>query len=591
MSLTTTSSNDVIVVVVQSCDACQISVTDSQGLTYNQRTSYTDGSSGKSLSELYTVAQSPVESDNITVTSSGQYYLTSVEILALRGADTSIIFDPGSPVTATCWSPSTPRPYPGNCSLAITTSTEDFIIATVSVGDDGPCTVLPEYTLAFNNGNFDTYYTITGGSGTSIEFTCLDNDSQALILDAVKSATGPQAHPPIMISGNDQFTPSNGVVSGSGTSTDPYIIQGWDISTNQSDGIQISNTNAYFVIRSVYIHSDTSGNYNGISLDNVRNGAVDSSLFFNDSYGVSIVQASNIAITHNIMQYDSHGTIVLENSTSVEIAGNDLSNNPNIDGQGRATLYAYNTNTVIVTNNALLNDEYDSISFSSSAAFTITNNSIRLNSLNGIAVDSSSNFTLQNNRVGGNMNANIAVSNSGNFTLNSNSIFCGATYRDVPCRDGLTATGISITSSDSFRMYRNFIVPGNAGISLDAASNATLVRNVIYQGLNGTALIAINSGTVSIIENTFGINNVGVELENSTSFNVYHNNFNANSIQAIDNQGTNNSWDNGYSSGGNWWSDYGGSDQDSDGIGDTPYTFNSNQDNYPLMSPYPTQFI
>ncbi len=101
MSLTTTSSNDVIVVVVQSCDACQISVTDSQGLTYNQRTSYTDGSSGKSLSELYTVAQSPVESDNITVTSSGQYYLTSVEILALRGADTSIIFDPGSPVTAT----------------------------------------------------------------------------------------------------------------------------------------------------------------------------------------------------------------------------------------------------------------------------------------------------------------------------------------------------------------------------------------------------------------------------------------------------------------------------------------------------------
>lgn len=54
-------------------------------------------------------------------------------------------------------------------------------------------------------------------------------------------------------------------------------------------------------------------------------------------------------------------------------------------------------------------------------------------------------------------------------------------------------------------------------------------------------------------------------------------------------------WDNGYPSGGNYWSDYTGVDifsgvyqneSGSDGIGDTFYSFSGGQDNYPLMHPY-----
>jgi nitrous oxidase accessory protein NosD len=45
-----------------------------------------------------------------------------------------------------------------------------------------------------------------------------------------------------------------------------------------------------------------------------------------------------------------------------------------------------------------------------------------------------------------------------------------------------------------------------------------------------------------------------------------------------------NIWDNGIS--GNYWSNYNGTDNDGDGIGDTPYVIDANnQDNYPLMSP------
>jgi len=59
---------------------------------------------------------------------------------------------------------------------------------------------------------------------------------------------------------------------------------------------------------------------------------------------------------------------------------------------------------------------------------------------------------------------------------------------------------------------------------------------------------------------------------------------------------SNNTWDNGYPSGGNYWSNYTDADlysgpyqneTGSDGIGDTPYVIDAeNQDNYPLMNPW-----
>jgi nitrous oxidase accessory protein NosD len=57
-----------------------------------------------------------------------------------------------------------------------------------------------------------------------------------------------------------------------------------------------------------------------------------------------------------------------------------------------------------------------------------------------------------------------------------------------------------------------------------------------------------------------------------------------------------NTWDDGYPSGGNYWSNYTGIDEysgpsqnetGSDGIGDTPYVIDENNtDRYPLMAPF-----
>jgi len=51
-------------------------------------------------------------------------------------------------------------------------------------------------------------------------------------------------------------------------------------------------------------------------------------------------------------------------------------------------------------------------------------------------------------------------------------------------------------------------------------------------------------------------------------------------------------WDDGYPSGGNYWSDYAGVDADGDGIGDTPYVIDENNtDRYPLISLWPPNMI
>ena len=58
---------------------------------------------------------------------------------------------------------------------------------------------------------------------------------------------------------------------------------------------------------------------------------------------------------------------------------------------------------------------------------------------------------------------------------------------------------------------------------------------------------------------------------------------NGNKSNGID-EGTNNIWDNGRQ--GNYWDDYAGTDNNGDGIGDTPYkVFPNGVDNYPLMKP------
>ena len=80
-----------------------------------------------------------------------------------------------------------------------------------------------------------------------------------LTTDQARGSSHFVPHAPIYIQGDSSFTVENGVTRGRGTVNDPYIIAGWEISKFTgpvtAGGIAIVGTEAYFIIRDVYIHS------------------------------------------------------------------------------------------------------------------------------------------------------------------------------------------------------------------------------------------------------------------------------------------------------------------------------------------------
>jgi parallel beta-helix repeat protein len=136
------------------------------------------------------------------------------------------------------------------------------------------------------------------------------------------------------------------------------------------------------------------------------------------------------------------------------------------------------------------------------------------------------------------------------------------------------------------------------GLLLAFTNNSKITSNNIVN--NGYGIDLYSSSDNVLSGNNVTANNwAGILLYSSSNNNVfYHNNFINNTQHVyVVTPGFANSWDDGYPSGGNCWSDYDGIDlcsgpqqkeTGSDGIGDTPYVIDEdNQDNYPLMKPYP----
>ena len=155
--------------------------------------------------------------------------------------------------------------------------------------------------------------------------------------------------------------------------------------------------------------------------------------------------------------------------------------------------------------------------------------------------------------------------------------------------NGITLEGNNAANN---LIYSNIFQDNTIAINLTASStNNTIYKNIISSNNIGFNL---ESGGNVIYANTISENQLGIDISNSNGNIIYHNNFINNNESAKSEQY--NAWDNGYSSGGNYWSDYTGVDDKSginqnvfgsDGIGDTNYTIAvNNTDRYPLLQPF-----
>lgn len=155
--------------------------------------------------------------------------------------------------------------------------------------------------------------------------------------------------------------------------------------------------------------------------------------------------------------------------------------------------------------------------------------------------------------------------------------------------------GIKSYFSSNISISGNNIMNNSQGISIFKSLAIHITENNIKNNSNG--IIIIKCSNTIIRENNI-INNSQVGIISISSSNIiYHNNFIGNHRQ-LNSYDSVNVLDDGYPSGGNYWSDYvgldikSGPDQNlpgSDGISDTPCVIDENNvDHYPLMYPYGT---
>ena len=158
---------------------------------------------------------------------------------------------------------------------------------------------------------------------------------------------------------------------------------------------------------------------------------------------------------------------------------------------------------------------------------------------------------------------------------------CNVTIKNMEVR--AFGDGIYLHHSSENTISGSYIENNDYGILLWDSSGNVVRGNSITKNQYGIGLFN-SSNHNNISENNITKNYLSIWLFGSSSTSVYHNNFVNNTKRIVTLGSVLNVWDDGYPSGGNYWSNYTEQDSDADGIGDTPYVIDeNNQDNYPLI--------
>ncbi len=374
----------------------------------------------------------------------------------------------------------------------------------------------------------------------------------------------------------------------------------------------------------------------------------------NGDHGIYLDGSSNNNITRNNMansglriRIDSPNNRILENtfinaglyvygSLDSIVEGNTVNGRPLVylDGASDRTvddagqLILIDSNNIKVENLSISNTSY-ALQLLRTNNSIITNNNF-VGNAGGISLRGSSNNSIVRNKIVAGTEVGIYLSSfssnnsivENNVTDNHAGVWLGGSPGNSITENNITASGWSglyLGGSNYNRVFRNNLVDNNYGIRFDSSQGNNVYENNItaseYSGLSLSG--SSDNNTVSrnsLADNNYGIsfsgfssgNNVfennitqnheyGIYLEQSSGNKFYHNNFVGNTNQGFAYDSVN-VWDDGYFSGGNYWSDYSvtdeksGSTQDqpgSDGIRDIPHSLAAgNSDRYPLVDIY-----
>lgn len=351
----------------------------------------------------------------------------------------------------------------------------------------------------------------------------------------------------------------NGNFTSLGTSASKIVFRSNSTSPGHLDWFKIRvNATSQFEVS----HTDFENAFTAVELMG-RDGDSFSNLSFSNSFiGLAALWSSDVSVTNSSFSDVYHG-LKLTNSSNL-VSGNTF------NGGRIGTDISCNDVVKFCIDNVIERNDFSDME-------------------GGVYLRSDSRWSeLSGNRIHNNtfldVDGAVAIHNG-----------IGASEKNVIENNSMEAGGygVFLTGTANNTVQDNDITGFRESIGLYSTEENLITGNVLSRGLDGIVVRDTIQGNEITLNNIVSFNGCGIALVQGTSGNlIHHNNLLDSGYNGCD-PGTNNQWDKGYPSGGNFWSDYTGPDafngpnQDipgADAIGDTPHdTRGSGRDNYPLL--------
>jgi len=400
------------------------------------------------------------------------------------------------------------------------------------------------------------------------------------------------------------------------------ILDNNTVSFNGGNGIRLDYSSNNTIKGNVATNNRADGIDMGLSHGNVL---VQNYVSNNSVMGISLAGARNNILYNNTVSYHYEGIFLAGHSGGTVMSGNSMIGNSynlavlgeflqdfmnDIDSSnlvdGKRVYYLKNHNEITIDPSVFPDLGY--LGIINSSMVTVRNIAVSNNCF-GVFLAFVTNATVENVNVTKN-HYGIYLHGCSNNTLTGNRAtengygikLLGGAGRHTITRNYLVNNMIGIRlGSGSHNSLLYNIVANNSCAGIQVVGYDNIIRgNLVVDNAYELGLppggITLEGGRHIVCENNIANNGFGMFLMGAGNT-IYHNNFVNNAIQVTPGPaGYVNSWDDGYPSGGNYWSDYNGTDVYSgffqnmtsrDGIGDTPYIINEdNQDHYPLVKPW-----
>lgn len=367
-----------------------------------------------------------------------------------------------------------------------------------------------------------------------------------------------------------------------------------NVTTNLQDGIMLYGSDNILVTE-----NEVSNHENGIELSVCDSVDVTLNDVWYNVDGIVVTGSVRVNIEGNDIRYNNQG-VLLATTNYAYIGSNAISFNNQtglffyssynplikdnvIEENGFFGAYLYSMTDAVLESNQILRNNFCGLIIKFSDFTTLKTSNVSFNNDYGVCFESCENATLLNNLVFLNGDDGIILTYNGPTHVDGN---------DISSNGG---NGIFLNVSRSVTLDRNMIFSNDWSGILSRSSTDSIINDNTITG-NDYGATFHSSDLMTVSQNNFSLNTqMGILLNNSINNEVYHNNIIDNGQQADDNTASN-LWDNGYPSGGNYWSDYTGIDQMNgpnqdipgpDFIGDTPYIIDpDSQDRYPFTQPF-----